>query len=371
MKIPFYGIKQFYNNNAKDILDAVHSVYSGGMLFGEETVKLEKELCRITGRKHAVTVNSCTDAIFFALKSTGIKQGDEILVTSFSFIASATPIIRAGAVPVFVDIDSMTFLMNLDDAKKKITSKTKAIIGVHLFGQTLNITETENFAKKHNLILIEDAAQALSAKSGERIAGSMGLASCLSFDPTKVISAFGSGGALLTNDEQIYISAVKLRYHGKGESGDFETEGYNCRLSAAQCAIINYQIKEHLSKRIERLREIAALYNQKLDAIENIYLPKSISGNYHIYHKFVIRAKFRDELKSFLSAKGIETMIHYPKPLFQHSLFDKHPHKAENISFCHDACAAVLSLPIYPELNTKDIDYICDTVKSFYQKKCS
>lgn len=365
MNIPFYGIKRFYEKFSKQIIDNVDSVYSEGQLFGDEVVKLEKELCKQTGRKYAVTVNSCTDALFFALQSLDIKKGDEVLLTSFSFIASATPIIRTGATPVFVDIDPNTFLMDYDDLKMKISSRTKAIVGVHIFGQLLNIEELEKIAKENNLCLIEDAAQGFGASSANRIAGSMGNISCLSFDPTKIISAFGSGGALLTDDAELYRMAKKLRYHGKSENNEYEILGYNSRLSASQCAIINYQLKEHLSGRIDKLRQIASVYNQELGDIEGIIVPQSLAENFHIYHKYALQTKDRDKMLIHLKAKGIETMIHYSKPLYKNRIFSGFDNKTNNCKICEKICDNVISLPIYPELTDEEIKYVCESVKSF------
>jgi UDP-2-acetamido-2-deoxy-ribo-hexuluronate aminotransferase len=365
MAIPFYGIKKFYEENSNEILDTVNRVYSLGMMFGEETVKLENELCKLTGRKFAITVNSCTDALFFALKSAGVGKGNEVIVTSFSFIASSSPIVRVGAIPVFADINPSTYLTDISDLEKKITTKTKAIIAVHLFGQTLDISAIETIAKKNNIFLIEDAAQALGAKSAGRKAGSMGNTSCLSFDPTKILSAFGSGGALLTDDEQIYKIINKLRYHGKGSVDDYELPGFNSRLSASQCALLTYQMNKHLTKRINRLREIAQIYQHELSDIDELTLPEVLEGNLHIFHKYVIQTPCRDKLRTFMKDHGIETMVHYSKPSFKYSLFLNFSHKAENITVCDNVCNNVLSIPIYPELKEEEIYYICKTIKSF------
>jgi UDP-2-acetamido-2-deoxy-ribo-hexuluronate aminotransferase len=367
MKIPFYGIKRFYEENSREILDVVHGVYSGGMLFGEDTLTLEKDLCGFTWRKYAVTVGSCTDALFFALKSAGVGRGDEVLITSFSFIASVSPVLRVGAVPVFTDIDPYTCLMDVDDMESKITAKTKAILAVHLFGQTLDIEKIERIAQKNHIIVIEDVAQGLGAMSGKRHAGSMGQVSCLSFDPTKVISAFGSGGAVLTDDEQIYKQIKKLRYHGKGDADDYLSEGYNCRLSAPQCALLSYQLKFHLDKRIARLREIASIYHDQLHPIDGLSVPVASPDNFHIYHKYAIRSNQRDELKLRLRENGIESMVHYTRPLYEYSLFKDHPYKADDIVHCKPVCRDVLSLPIYPELTEHEIEYICLTIKNFYK----
>ncbi|MEI6853306.1 MAG: DegT/DnrJ/EryC1/StrS family aminotransferase [Bacteroidota bacterium] len=365
MIIPFYGVKKYYANHQQLMLSIVDDVYSSGNHFGKETEDLEAELCRFTGRKFAVGLNSCTDAIYLALKSAGIGRGDEVLVTSFSFIASASPILRVGAIPVFVDICPKNFLMDLHQLQMKITSRTRAILAVHLFGQTLDMEALESLAQKNHLIIIEDAAQALGAECRGRKAGSMGLTSCLSFDPTKVISAFGSGGALLTDDEMIVRKVRQLRYHGKTSENDFAYTGYNCRLSGTASALLTFQLKELLNMRIVKLREIADIYSQRLHGFVDIVLPLSDLGHYHIYHKYVIRTIFRDELRNFLKTRGIETMIHYPVPMPDYTLFGEVDNQNIQFPASRQAGKEVFSLPIYPELSTEEIDYICKSILSF------
>ncbi|MBI4645486.1 MAG: aminotransferase class I/II-fold pyridoxal phosphate-dependent enzyme, partial [Bacteroidia bacterium] len=196
-------------------------------------------LCKISGRKYAVAVGSCTDALYFALQLAGIERGDEVLVTCFSYIASVSPILRVGAIPVFVDIDKESFMMDLNDLERKITNKTKAILAVHQFGQSLPLAHLEALAAKYNLIIIEDVAQAFGCRNYDHPAGNIGIASCFSFDPTKIIGAFGTAGALATDDEQIYNKAKKLRFHGKNPAtGDFEMPGYNSQIASSQAAIL-------------------------------------------------------------------------------------------------------------------------------------
>jgi dTDP-4-amino-4,6-dideoxygalactose transaminase len=365
MDIPFYGIKRFYEKHQTEMLDAVHKVFAQGNHFGKETDYFENELCLFTGRKYAVSLSSCTDALYLALKSAGIVPGDEVLVTSFSFIASASPILRAGAIPVFVDISPASFLMDLTTLENKLTEKTKAIIAVHLFGQTMEMDIVENFAMEHNLVLIEDAAQALGSKYKGRNAGTLGLSSCLSFDPTKVISAFGSGGALLTDDENVADHVKQFRYHGKTKDNNFAFPGLNCRLSGASCALLSFQLKELLTDRINKLREIANKYNQNLIEIDNITLPIYNADYFHIYHKYVIITESQYDLQKFLKSKGIETMIHYPLPLSDYAEFTNVNVEKQDLINCRKTGKKVISLPIYPELVDEEIDYICESIKSF------
>ena len=366
MNIPFYNIKRVYQKHSKEIINTVASVYSGGnVLMGAEVEELEKKVSRICGRKYALAVGSCTDALFFALKSAGIGKGDEVLVTSFSYTASVTPILRAGAVPVFVDIEPNYFMMDLPDLVKKITGRTKAIVAVHLFGQMLPIDKLEEIAKRNDLVLIEDAAQSLGSEYNGRKAGSAGLCSCISFDPSKIIGAFGCGGVFLSDDEAVYKMVKKLRFHGKNmENGEFEILGYNSRMATSQAALVLLQLN-WLENWIEKRNEIAAIYNRELNMIKEIKIPEVNNGNSHTYHKYVIQVKNRDKLRKHLTDNGIQTMTHYNKALYEHPLFDNYKYRAANISLVHQIKNKALSIPIYPELKSEEVQYICEVIKTF------
>lgn len=370
MNIPFFGIDRLYANHAKDILKAVDTVFTHGkVLMGPEVEDIEKDISLYCNRKYAVTVGSCTDALYFALLSGGIGKGDEVLITSFSFVASVSAILRAEAIPVFVDIDPKYYMMDLSDLERKVTRKTKAILAVNLFGQTLPMDRLEEIAKKHNLVLIEDTAQSLGGKWRGRPAGSMGLISCISFDPTKIVGAFGNGGVLLTDDEGIHENAVKLRYHGKNmKSGEFEILGYNSRLATSQAAILRYQLK-HLDFWSQKRREIADFYKKELEDLGGLQLPEVQDGCDHIFHKFVMQCNARNDLRAHLADAGIKTMIHYNKALFEHPMLDHYDHRKKNVSVVHDIIARVLSLPIYPELKDEEMRYITDSIKAFYASR--
>jgi dTDP-4-amino-4,6-dideoxygalactose transaminase len=258
-------------------------------------------------------------------------------------------------------------MMDLVDLEKKITKKTKAILAVHLFGQTLPINRIEEIVRKNNLILIEDAAQSLGATYKNRPAGSMGLASCFSFDPTKIIGAFGNGGVILTDDEILYERAKKLNYHGKNlKNGEFESLGFNSRLATSQAALLNLQF-EWLDGWIVRRNEIANLYKQKLKKIREIEVPNIREGCNHIFHKYVIKTKERDKLNKFLSEKGINTKIHYNKAIYEYEVFKNKKFISNNLPIVNQVKQKVLSLPIYPELTKKEVLYVCEKIKNFYK----
>lgn len=362
--IPFSGIDKIFKNHSEEILSTVSKIYSGGrLMMGPEVEEFEQEISKLCNRKYAVAVANCTDALYFSLLSAGIKKGDEVLVTGFSFIASVTPILRVGAIPVFVDINSESFMMNLDDLKKKITPSTKGIVAVHLFGQMLPMNELNEIAQANKLILVEDAAQALGSQQEGQPAGSMGLASCFSFDPTKIVGAFGTGGVILTDDEEVFNSAKRLRYHGKNmKTGEFEVLGYNSRLPTLQAALINLQLR-WLPKWISERNNIAQAYNTELSSIDHISIPRTVNKNDHTYHKYVIKIKNRAAVVSGLQENGIQTQVHYERAVFEHPLFNEFTCKTANLAMVHELKNQVLSLPIYPGLESKEVQQICTVLK--------
>ena len=335
----------------------------GKVLQGKEVSQFEQNIAAFCGRRYAIAVNSCTDALYFSLLAAGVRAGDEVLVTDFSFIASASCIIRIGAKPIFVDVDE-SYNMNLNKADSLVSSKTKSLIFVHLFGQVGNPRDINDFTKSHDLILIEDAAQAFGATYGGSKAGSLGLLSCLSFDPTKVIGAPGSGGMVLTDNKELAAKITKLRYHGKND-GKFVCLGYNSQMPSLTAAILDYKLGLNEGWLARRL-EIANYY---LDNINRAYiLPFEQEGSCHIYHKFVIRLKDRDNLKSFLSQNNVQTMVHYSMPLHKQPCFsaggydDSKYRKA--IAFSNE----VLSLPIHAFLKDSEIQYVVETINTFGKK---
>jgi len=365
--IPFNGIDRFYHEHTANILRITEEAYqSGQVLMGPEVLAFEQAIASSCNRKYAITVGSCTDALTFALRTANIGQDDQVLITGFSYLASATPILHVGAEPVFVDIDPSTYMMNLDELESKITDRTKAIIAVHLFGQVLDIERLEFIATKNNITLIEDAAQALGGTDGLRKAGSMGAMSCISFDPTKVIGAFGNGGVLLTDDSGINARIQALRSHGKNqESGEFECLGYNSKISSAQAGLLNYQL-EMLSNLTERRGNIANLYQENLSGIQEITLPAPIADQASNFHKYAIRLDQRNDLQNHLQGRGIQTKVHYPYTIPELHMFNQ-AEEAKSLTEAQKARSRLLSLPIYPELTEEEAVEICGAIKGFFE----
>ncbi|PKP22327.1 MAG: hypothetical protein CVU05_04455 [Bacteroidetes bacterium HGW-Bacteroidetes-21] len=365
MKIPFYHIDRFYQNHKAKINAITDEVFaSGQVLEGKSVALLEENLSRLCQRKYAVMTGSCTDALYFSLKATGIKQGDEVIVPAYSFIASASPIVRVGATPIFVDTD-ITGNMDMEKAQQVVTKKTKAIIPVHLHGKMIHPATLLDFASENNIIIIEDAAQAFGSSFEGIPAGNTGLCSCFSFDPSKIVGAFGTGGAVLTDDPEIYKQILAFRSQGKNaESGLYSIQGYNSRISTLQAALILFQT-EILTDIIQRRKTVAEKYYNLIpysDALS--HLPIAQNNEAYNYHKFPLFTPQRDKLKTFLKEQGIETGIHYPQLLPDQPLFEKPTNRFPTAT---QLSKTTLSLPIYPELSDDEISYICQTIHTFFK----
>lgn len=369
MNIPFFGLDRQYKRYREDFIDIADKIYSTGkVLQGQAVTDMEKTLCELCNRKYAVALGSGTDALAFALTAAGIGPGDEVLITSFSFFASVSPILRVGATPRFVDIEPDYYMMNPRLLDGLVTKATKAILAVHLYGQTLPIDQIEGVARRHKLVLIEDAAQALGSKDGNRSAGNMGGISCLSFDPTKVIGSFSSAGALVTDDSRVCEMVQALRYHGRNPtSRRYEILGFNSQLSTEMAAMLDFKLAR-LEEWIEERDHIAQIYLSGLAAVSQVDLPKLRPGSAHNWHKFVLRAEDRDRLAQHLKDRGIETMIHYPKALCDEPLIQELnlPPEAMNVPVARKAALNVISLPIYPELTEAEASYVVGSIKGFY-----
>ena len=362
-QIPFFGVAREFAAHGHAIMERIEAVLSSGqVLQGGQIPELESRLAALAQRKYAVAAGSATDALYFALTASGVQPGDEVLVTDFSFIASASCIVRLGGVPVFVDVDD-TYNIDLEKAALRVTPRTRAMIFVHLYGQMGDPAKVEAFAERHGLILIEDAAQAIGASAGGRPAGSLGKASCFSFDPTKPISAPGSGGALLTDDLDVASQVRRLRYHGSAEDKSFVLIGYNSQMPSLTAAVLDYKL-DHAQEWLARRREIARYYIDRLSDLD-LTMPIEQPDTTHIYHKFVMRSPRRDELRSFLIEHQVQAVVHYSRPLHRQPCFAQFE--------CDDALyprslgfsQTVLSLPIHPFLSDAEIETVVSTIRSF------
>jgi UDP-2-acetamido-2-deoxy-ribo-hexuluronate aminotransferase len=338
------------------------SLEEGNCIDGINTIQLDNDLKVFSNRKNAICVGSGTDALFFALKALNIGNNDEVLVPALSFIATATSVTRIGAKPVFVDINPDNALMDLKDAETKVTSKTKAVLFVDLYGNLPDFDVVEKFAKSHNLFLIEDAAQAFGCERNSRKAGSMGDVSIFSFDPTKPVSAFGTGGAVLTDNEDIAKFCRAARQNGKNPAtGEYDLFGINSRISELQAALLNWQL-ETFDTTLKIRQQKAKYLLDKLKALPlQILVNEQIhySGN---FHKMVIACENRNELQEYLNERNIETRIHYKECLYQHPVLKEFKSDCPNAEMLTHK---LLTLPFYPEIEMDEIKYLCKSIVSF------
>jgi len=365
-QIPFFGVAREFAAHRQEMMARIEAVLSSGqVLQGKEIPSLESRMAKLAGRKYAVAVNSATDALFFALLASGIQPGDEVLVPDFTFIASASCVSRLGAVPVFVDVDN-TYNLDLKQAVAQLTPQTKAMVYVHLYGQMGDPETVEGFAQEHGLVLIEDAAQAISGSYGGRPAGSLGQASCFSFDPTKPVSAPGSAGMLLTDDLGIATHVQWLRYHGRAQDRRFVTLGYNSQMPSLTAAVLDLKL-DHAAAWLARRREIAHFYIDRLSGLD-LVTPGEQPNAVHVYHKFVIRSSERDALRSHLAEHNVQVQVHYPLPLHRQPCFSNLPHDDTLYPTSLAFSGTVLSLPIHPFLSDAEVETVVDAIRQFYDR---
>ncbi|MDW8420533.1 MAG: DegT/DnrJ/EryC1/StrS family aminotransferase [Pseudanabaenaceae cyanobacterium SKYGB_i_bin29] len=376
MRIPIFDLKEQYRQLATEIDRAIANVLqSGQFILGNDVQFFEQEISEYLGVKYAITTNSGTDALMISLRSVGIVPGDEVITTPFSFFATAEAISNIGAVPIFVDVDPLTFNINTQQIRSAITSKTRAILPVHLFGCPANLSDIIAIAQEYNLKVIEDCAQSFGAKYlgcnncncdlelrskiWGKYTGTIGDCGAFSFFPTKNLGAYGDGGLIVTNDAQVAETARKLRVHGSISKYQNEMLGYNSRLDTLQAAILRVKLP-YVEKWNTKRREIAYTYTQILQEVKGIITPSISEG--HVFHQYTIRVLSgkRQGLIDLLHKEGIGTMIYYPVPLH---LLPVYRGQYPSFPIAEQLAQEVLSLPIYPELELKTIVEIAHTIK--------
>ena len=368
-KVRFVNPQKQYKDHKKEFLSTIDKVFSRGDLIARSDLeKFEKKIAKFVGTKYAIGVNSGTDALSLSMEAAGIKAGDEVITVGHTFMASISAICNQGAKPKLIDV-GQDFNMNPDLIEKAITSKTVAIEPVHLNGRCCNMDKIMKIAKKHNLMVIEDAAQALGAKfktkDGKwKMAGSFGLCGCFSLYPFKMLGSFGDGGVVTTNDPKIARRLRLLRFNGEDRnSRKFYYHGYTCLLDNIQAALLNIKIK-YLPQWIKRRREIANLYKKGLKDVICVQTPHFVGPHFFdVYQNYVIKAKSRDKLADFLEKSEVETLISWRLPMY------KQPVLKPNKIFLPETeknCKEVVSLPMYPELTDEQVKYVVNCIKNFY-----
>lgn len=353
-----------YHSIKKEIDDAVNATLeSGHFILGPAVVKFEESIAAYLGVRFAIGLASGTDALVLALRALNIGVGDEVIIPAYTFFATAGTVMSVGAKPVIVDIDPVTYEIDVTKIEERITSNTKAIIPVHLYGHPADMDPILEIAGRHGLKVIEDNAQAFGATYRGCKTGSMGDIGCLSFFPTKNLGAFGDGGMVVTNDPALAERMRMLRTHGWKKKYYSEEVGYNSRLDALQAAILQAKLP-HLDEWNEKRRELAARYSEKLAAL-GVTVPVECDWGHHVYHLYIIRSERRDELQAFLKQKGIASEVYYPLPPHLSTPCRKFGYREGDYPYAEKAAKETLALPLYPELTVEQQDEVIAIVNEF------
>ena len=365
-KVPFVNYPLQYRNQKAEIDAAIGRVLaSGDLILRADVDNFEKSLADFLGVKYAVGLSDGTLAIIFALKAAGIGPGDEVITVSHTFVASVAAIVHCGATPVLIDVKENDFTMDMSLLEERITARTKAVIAVHLNGRTCEMDTLMAVARKGKFVVIEDTAQALGAKFNGKMAGSFGLASTYSFYPAKILGGYGDGGALATNDKGVYEKTRLLRDHGQKTKTELECYGFTGRLDNIHAAILNVKFPL-LPAWIEKRRAIASRYGQGLKGVSPVNLPplpESDPRYYDAFQNFVVRARDRDSLATYLKENGVEILIKDPVALHRQTALNLGKFR---LPVSERLAQEVISLPLYPELTDDQVDYVIDCVRKFY-----
>ena len=373
--IQMVDLKNQYLKIKSEIDEAISScLISTNFIKGPQVQAFENSLATYLNVKHVVSCANGTDALQIALMALNLKPGDEVIVPAFTYVASAEVIGLLGLVPVMIDVDYSSFNTTLENIKKGISAKTKAIIPVHLFGQSSEMEQLMNFANENNLYVIEDNAQALGAtytftNGKQQKVGTIGHIGCTSFFPTKNLGCFGDGGTMMTNDDELAGKLRMIASHGQKEKYYHQVIGINSRLDTLQAAILDIKLK-YLDQYVAARQSVAAAYNKGLATLKELELPSVAGYSTHTYHQYTmkVRSGKRNELMQHLRNNGVPSMIYYPLPLQQQEAFKPIAIAAEELTNSAKLSQSVLSLPIHTEMTTEQQDYIINTVKSFFNE---
>jgi dTDP-4-amino-4,6-dideoxygalactose transaminase len=361
--IPPLDLKSQYATNKDEIDSAIRSVLDSSQFIGGDVVEsFEREFAEYCGTKYAIGVGSGTAALHISLWAAGVGPGDEVITTPLTFISTVETIVRTGATPVLVDVDPLTFNMDIDAVEQAVTERTKAILPVHLFGLAVDMDRLQAFADSHGITVIEDAAQAHGATYGGTKVGGSGLAGCFSFYPTKNLGAYGDGGAITTNSEEVYEKTRKMRDHGRIDRFTYGFFGQCERLDAIQAAVLSVKLRkldEWNTARVER----AKLYENLLGDLP-IGLPHTPDRFGHVFHLYVIKSPDRDRIQAHLAAAEISTGIQYPIPVHMQPVMEGMGYAAGELPNAELASTQMLSLPLYPELPLESVERVSDVIRN-------
>jgi dTDP-4-amino-4,6-dideoxygalactose transaminase len=359
--VPMLDLRVQYARLRTEILDALQEVAdSTAYVLGPKVAEFEKAFAGYVGARHCIGVSSGTAALHLALLGAGVGPGDEVITVPMTFIATSWGISYVGATPVYVDVDPVTYTMNPDLVEKRITSRTKAILPVHLYGQPADLKPLLEISQRHGIPLIEDAAQAHGARYGDKGAGTVGLCGCFSFYPGKNLGACGEGGAVVTDDDRIAARLRALRDHAQAQRYHHDEIGFNYRMDALQGAVLNVKLK-YLDRWTEARRYLAERYHQLLAALP-LQLPVEDPGRRHVWHLFVALHPKRDEIRAELEKVGVHTGLHYPIPLHLQKAYQHLGYRAGDFPMAERIGRECLTLPMYPEMTVRHQDAVVEAL---------
>ena len=397
MNVKILDLTRQYEEIREKVESAVVEQMRSGMYIGGSAVtEFEKRFAGYIGTKHAIALNSGTDALVIALKALGIGEGDEVITTPFTFFATAETIAMAGATPVFVDVEEDTYNIDAGKIEEKITKRTKAILPVHIFGQPADMEKIRKIADRHSLYVIEDACQAVGSAIGDKKAGAWGDAACFSFFPTKNLGAFGDGGMITTDSDEIDVICRAYREHGSAQNGAIARSilqgveerleedrpgdalynpykyfnypiAYNSRLDAIQARILNIKL-DYLDGFNARRTEIARIYNEALSDVPEIDIPAVRDGVLPVWHQYAFRCSDKDAMGEFLSSRGVGSAAFYPVPLHLQKAFDYLGYREGDLPIAEKITRQTVCLPVFPELTQDEQAYVISSVKDFYKR---
>lgn len=368
-EVPAQRFGEQYQALRDEILERLDGVCRRGQfILGPEVEQFERDFARWVGADYGIGCASGSDALYLALRALEIGAGDEVITSPFTYFATAESIVRAGATPVFADIDALTYNIDHETVESRITPRTRAILPVHLYGQACRMDRLVSIAKSRKLWIVEDCAQAHGSLGGGRKVGTFGELGCFSFYPTKNLGTYGDGGLVATSREDLAHEVRLLRGHGAIKKYHHEKLGINSRLDEVQAAILNVKLK-YLDRGIEIRREKAHRYNElmKGQGIDQVKIPVEDAHGYHTYHLYVVRASRRDELAEYLGRVGIQCGVYYPTPLHLEKAFAFLGYRLGNFPCAEAASQETLALPLYPELTDADQAYVVEKVAEFYR----
>jgi dTDP-4-amino-4,6-dideoxygalactose transaminase len=366
MNVNFVDLKAQYNIIKEEIDVAVKDVIDNtAFIMGPRLKNFEENFAKAHGVKYCLGTSSGTDSLHLALWVLGIGIGDEVIVPVNTFFATAEAVSLCGATPVFVDNDPISYNIDVNKIEESITPLTKAIIPVHLYGQSVDMNQIQSISKKHNLFIVEDCAQSHLEKYNDKPTGSIGDIGCFSFYAGKNLGAYGEGGAVTTNNEELYNKMAIIRDHGSSKKYHHDVIGHNYRLEGIQAAILNVKLK-YLNEWNEKRRKNATLYAEYLIDVNQVVTPVISNFAEHVFHLYVIRAKKRDELMAYLQDNNIYCGLHYPIPLHMQKAYLGLGYNKGDFPIAEQYANEIISLPMYPELPEEHIKYVCEKIRAFY-----